>query len=41
MTSHIAGTGDVHDFVAAFAANVARLRAGEPLLDEVDREAGY
>lgn len=41
VTSHCSGTASVETIVAAFAENVRRLRAGEPLLDQVDFSRGY
>jgi glyoxylate/hydroxypyruvate reductase A len=41
VTPHYSGTASLETIVAAFAENVRRLRAGEPLLDQVDFSRGY
>jgi glyoxylate/hydroxypyruvate reductase A len=41
ITPHIAAQPDHATVAAQFVANLRRLRAGQPLLNQVDRERGY
>jgi glyoxylate/hydroxypyruvate reductase A len=41
MTPHCAGTGDPDSAAKLVAENIRRAKAGEPLLNEVDRARGY
>ena len=41
LTPHIAAQPDTATVAAQFVANLRRLRAGQPLLNRVERSRGY